>query len=104
MAELYFGSVAPHNPLGPISLASCLQLDTCIPNFLVQEHPGNPDKSDLGVGYIKDPFVIKDGYIDVPTKPGLGVELDEDALKDKLYDGNWTTPRQYFEDGSVADW
>ena len=104
MIEMYYGSVAPHNPLGPISLASCIQLDTCIPNFLVQEHPGNPDKSDLGVGYIKEPFVIKDGYIDVPTKPGLGVELDEEALKDKLYDGKWTTPRQYYEDGSNADW
>ena len=74
------------------------------PNFLVQEHPGNPDKSDLGVGYIKEPFVIKDGYIDVPTKPGLGVELDEEALKDKIYDGKWTTPRQYYDDGSIADW
>ena len=104
MSELYFGSVAPHNPLGPISLAACLQLDTCIPNFLVQEHPGNPDKSDLGVGYIKEPFVIKDGYIDVPQKPGLGVELDEEALQDKLYDGMWSTPRQYYEDGSIADW
>lgn len=104
MSELYFGSVAPHNPLGPISLAACLQLDACIPNFLVQEHPGNPDFSDLGVGYIKEPFVIRDGYIDVPTKPGLGVELDEEALKDKIYDGNWTTPRQYYDDGSVADW
>lgn len=104
MAELYFGSVAPHNPLGPISLASCLQLDTCIPNFLVQEHPGNPDNSDLGVGYIKDPFIIKDGYIDVPTKPGLGIELDEVALQEKIYDGKWTTPRQYYEDGSIADW
>ena len=70
----------------------------------VQLCPINPDKSDLGVGYIKDPFVIKDGYIDVPTKPGLGVELDEEALKDKIYDGKWTTPRQYYEDGSVADW
>ncbi len=104
MSELYFGSVAPHNPLGPISLASCLQLDACTPNFLVQEHPGNPDKSDLGVGYIKNPFVIKNGYIDVPKGPGLGVELDEEALKDKIYDGKWTTPRQYHEDGSVADW
>ena len=104
MAETYFIQVAPHNPLGPISLAACLQLDTCIPNFLVQEHPGNPDKSDLGVGYITEPFVIKDGYIDVPTKPGLGVELDEAALQDKLYDGKWTTPRQYYEDGSNADW
>lgn len=104
MAELYFGSVAPHNPLGPISLASCLQLDACTPNFLAQEHPGNDDDSDLGVGYIKEPFVIKDGYIEVPTKPGLGVELDEKAIKEKLYDGKWTTPRQYHEDGSVADW
>ena len=104
MSELYFGSVAPHNPLGPISLAACIQLDACIPNFLVQEHPGNQDKSDLGVGYIKQPFLIKDGYIDVPTKPGLGVELDEEALKDKIYDGKWSTPRIYHEDGSVADW
>ena len=104
MIEMYYGTVAPHNPLGPISLAACLQLDTCIPNFLVQEHPGNPDKSDLGVGYITEPFVIRDGYIDVPVKPGLGVELDETALQDKLYDGKWTTPRQYYEDGSNADW
>ena len=104
MSELYFGSIAPHNPLGPISLAACLQVDACSPNFLVQEHPGNPDGGDLGVGYLKEPFVMKNGYIDVPTKPGLGVELDEDALKEKLYDGKWTTPRQYFEDGSNADW
>ncbi len=104
MAEMYYMSVAPHNPLGPISLASCIHLDACIPNFLVQEHPGNPDDSDLGVGYITEPFVIKDGYIDVPTKPGLGIELDEKALADKEYDGKWTTPRLYFEDGSNADW
>ncbi len=104
MSELYFGNIAPHNPLGPISLAACLQLDACVPNFLVQEHPGNPDKSDLGVGYIKEPFVIKDGYIELPKKPGLGIELDEEALADKLYDGKWTTPRQYYEDGSNADW
>ena len=104
MAELYYASVAPHNPLGPISLAACLQLDTCIPNFLVQEHPGNPDGADLGVGYLKQPFVLKDGYIDVPTAPGLGIELDEAALQEKIYDGKWTTPRQYYEDGSNADW
>ena len=104
MAELYFASVAPHNPLGPISLAACLQLDACIPNFLVQEHPGTPDKSDLGVGYIKEPFVLKNGFIELSNKPGLGVELDEEALQDKIYDGKWTTPRLYFEDGSNADW
>lgn len=104
MAEMYYMTVAPHNPLGPISLAACIQLDACIPNFLVQEHPGNPDLSDLGVGYIKTPFEIKDGYISVPNGPGLGIELDEEALKDKIYDGNWSTPRIYHEDGSNADW
>lgn len=104
MAELYYGTVAPHNPLGAISLAACIQLDACIPNFLVQEHPGNADLSDLGVGYLREPFVIHNGYIDLPTKPGLGIELDEEALQDKIYDGKWTTPRLYYEDGSNADW
>ena len=104
MAELYYGTIAPHNPLGPISLAACLQVDAASPNFLVQEHPGNPDKGDLGVGFIKEPFVIKNGYIDVPTKPGLGIELDEEAIKEKIYDGKWTTPRQQYEDGSIAEW
>lgn len=104
MSELYFGSVAPHNPLGPISLAACLHLDACIPNFLVQEHPGNADDSDLGVGYLKTPFLLKDGYIDIPAGPGLGIELDDDAIREKIYNGKWTTPRQYHDDGSVADW
>ncbi|MBR2339863.1 MAG: galactonate dehydratase [Clostridia bacterium] len=102
--EMYYGTVAPHNPLGPVSLASCLQLDACIPNFLVQEHPGNADGSDLGVGYITEPFEIKDGYIELSGKPGLGIEPDEAAIKEKIYEGSWSTPRLYFEDGSVADW
>jgi galactonate dehydratase len=98
MGETYFAAVAPHCPLGPIALAACLQLDACTPNFLAQEHVT------LGEGYLTDPFVIKDGYIDVPTKPGLGIELDEAALADKLDDGSWETPRLWHADGSVADW
>ncbi len=58
----------------------------------------------LGEGYLKEPFVIKDGYIDLHSKPGLGIELDEDALVDKLDDGSWETPRLWHKDGSVADW
>lgn len=104
MAENYYMSVAPHNPLGPVSLASCLQLDTCIPNFLVQEHPVTEDGAELGHGILKTPFEIKDGYIEVSSKPGLGVELDEEAMKEREYDGKWTTPRQYYEDGSIAEW
>jgi galactonate dehydratase len=99
MAEVYYAAIAPHNPLGPISLAAGLQLDACIPNFLCQEQVS------LGEGYLKDSFELKDGYIDVPTKPGLGIELDDAAVQDKLYDGSWDTPRWYFEDdGSFGDW
>lgn len=104
LAEMYYATIAPHNPLGPVSLAACLQLDACTPNFLIQEHPGNADGSDLGVGYIKQPFVIQEGYIQVPEGDGLGIELDEAALQDKIYDGRWTTPRLYYEDGSIAEW
>ncbi len=98
MAECYYAAIAPHCPLGPIALAACVQLDACIPNFLVQEHVT------LGEGYLKEPFKIVNGYIDVPAAPGLGVEVDEEALADKLYDGSWETPRLWHEDGSVADW
>jgi galactonate dehydratase len=98
MAECYYASVAPHCPLGPIALASCLQLDACIPNFLCQEHVTT------GEGYLKEPFKIVDGHIDVPTKPGLGIELDEAALADKAHDGSWDNPLWFHDDGSVADW
>jgi galactonate dehydratase len=97
--------IAPHNPLGPISVAACLQLDTVVPILLAQEHPGQPDHGDLGVGILKNPFVIeKDGCIRVPEGPGLGIEVDEEKLEALQFDGTWDTPRLLFEDGSVADW
>ena len=98
MAECYYAAIAPHCPLGPISLAASLQLDACIPNFLAQEH------FTLGEGYLKEPFEIVDGYISVSDKPGLGVELDDDALEDKRYDGSWESPQFRLADGSVTDW
>jgi galactonate dehydratase len=49
-------------------------------------------------------IVIQDGYIDVPQKPGLGIDVDEGLLQEKLYDGTWETPRLWHPDGSVADW
>jgi galactonate dehydratase len=97
MAECYYATVAPHNPLGPISLASCIQLDACIPNFLVQEQVS------LGEGYLKQPFQIVDGYVELPTAPGLGIELDEEAMADKI-GHHWKNPQLYHADGSVADW
>jgi len=98
MAEAYYAGIAPHNPLGPISLAACIQLDASIPNFLAQEH------TTLGEGYLKNPFVLKDGFVELPTGPGLGIELDEDALEDKI-DHDWRNPETYQpDDNSVVDW
>jgi galactonate dehydratase len=97
MAETYYAAVAPHNPLGPISLAACLQLDACIPNFLVQE------QTTLGEGYLKQPFPLVDGSIPLPTRPGLGIELDEEAMADKL-GHDWKNPQLWHDDGAVGDW
>ena len=98
MAEAYYAAIAPHNPLGPISLAAGLHLAASIPNFLCQE------QSSLGHGYLMKPFEIVDGYIPLPAGPGLGIELDENQLADKI-DHDWRNPETYDEDdGSVVDW
>ena len=98
MAESHYAALAPHCPLGPIALAASLQLDACIPNFLCQEQVC------MGEGYLRKPFILSAGHIDVPKEPGLGIEVDEDALAGNLYDGNWENPRLWHEDGSVAEW
>lgn len=98
MAEAYYASIAPHNPLGPISLAAGLQLAASIPNFLCQE------QVTLGEGYIKEPVKVEDGYVKLPTGPGLGIELDEAQVAQRL-DHDWLNRETYdLRDGSVVDW
>jgi galactonate dehydratase len=98
MAEAYYAAIAPHNPLGPISLAAGLHLAASIPNFLCQE------QVNLGEGYLKKPFTVEDGSVAVPPGPGLGIEIDEEALKDKI-GHDWENPQTYDpRDGSVVDW
>lgn len=99
MAEAYYVPIAPHNPMGPISLATGLQLAASVPNFLVQE------QVTLGEGYLKNPFKLqKDGTVMVPKTPGLGIELDEDKMKEMI-GHDWKNPESYNAlDGSVVDW
>lgn len=104
MAEVYYANIAPHNPLGPISMAVCLQLDAACPNFLIQEFAGTDDGWERGEGYLKQPFVVENGYVALPKGPGLGIEVDEDVVRERSYPGDWDTPRQFHEDGSVAQW
>ncbi len=99
LAEAQHVKVIPHNPLSPVSTAACIQLDACIPNFALQEYTGeaHPPKSDLLV----KPLELKDGYLTVPTGPGLGIELNEAALSFPVKDKVLDTPLGY--DGSVQD-
>ena len=58
----------------------------------------------LGEGYIKSPFKVSRGYLDLPTAPGLGIELDENALADKI-GHDWRNPEEYdVDDGAALDW
>ncbi len=98
MAEAYYVAIAPHNPYGPVATAAALQVDACLPNFLIQEFVS------LGEGYLKEPLTVTDGYADIPDRPGLGVELDDEAVCARPRE-SWEVPRWFHEDdGSVADW
>lgn len=100
MAEAYYTPLAPHNPMGPISLAAGIQLAASIPNFLCQEQVS------LGEGILKEPFIVENGHITLSTKPGLGIEVDVERMEQEGRLGhNWMNPQSYLEkDGSVADW
>ncbi len=98
MAEAYYATIAPHNPLGPINLAAGVQMAAAIPNFLCQEQVS------LGEGYLKKPFTVKNGFLDLPSGPGLGIELDENAMADKI-GHDWRNPQAYdADDGAAVDW
>lgn len=109
MAEAYDVAVAPHCPLGPIALASCLQLDTCSPNAFIQEQSLGihyNQGSDL-LDYLKDPavFQYEDGFVKNLTAPGLGIEINEDKVREMAAIGhNWKNPVWRQADGTVAEW
>ena len=80
IAEAHYAMIAPHMACGPIAAAAAIQIDTCSPNFLIQEANLGP----LHGTIFKEPLTFENGYITPPTGPGLGVEFDEDVLKQHL--------------------
>ncbi len=85
MAEAYYAQIAPHLYCGPIEGAANIQIDTCSPNFLIQE--GIETWSGFHAEILKEPIRWEDGYIMPPTKPGLGVELNEELAAKHPYTG-----------------
>ena len=79
MAETYYVVVSPHNfNSTTVGLAATLHLCATIPNFLITEYFVN--LADIGTELSTNPTEVDNGYIRLPTGPGLGIELDEDAL------------------------
>jgi galactonate dehydratase len=109
MAEAFDVAVAPHCPLGPIAFAACLQLDFCTHNAFIQEshlrlHEG---KEADGLKYLKDiaPYIMQDGYLLRTGKPGLGIEVDENYVREQAKTPHhWRTPQWRNEDGGVSEW
>lgn len=99
MAEAFYVPLAPHNPMGPVATAVNVQLATAIPNFLILEYipDDKPPRSDL----VKEPLKVENGYIPVPTKPGLGIELNEEVFSKYPYK-HWNRGFPQREDGSMG--
>lgn len=109
MAEAFDMAAAPHAPYGPIALAATLQVDVCSPNVFIQEQS-------LGIHYNKgfdlldfvknkDVFQYENGFVKVPTLPGLGLEIDEEKVREVSAQGlHWTNPNWRNYDGTMAEW
>ena len=109
MGEVYYAGLAPHNPYGPVSTAACVQVDLAAPNFVIQEMV-DPDVAPEAMELVKDPLPVVDGHILPPTKPGIGVEVDEAACARRPPDfskkaGGLVVQRYgaFHGDGGVAD-
>jgi len=108
-AETHDVALAPHCPLGPIAFAACVQVDVAVPNFLAQEQS-------LGLGYhpaadrleyLANPtvFATRDGSIDRPTGPGLGIEIDIEQVRHAAEHGHrWRNPIWRHADGTLGSW
>ena len=109
MAEAFDVAAAPHCPLGPIALAACLQVDATCHNAFIQEQSLGihyNQGSDL-LDYLVDKSVFdyKDGYCSIPNGPGLGIEINENHVREMAkVSHNWHNPVWRHEDGSVAEW
>jgi galactonate dehydratase len=99
LAECAYIQVAPHNPQGPVSTAAAAHLGMAIPNFSILEFVRSPDRDRI----MREPWPVVAGHLHVPDRPGLGVELDEDALlaSPPRYGGK--PAGAYAADGSAAD-
>jgi galactonate dehydratase len=102
MAEVYYMHLMPHCAIGPVAFSASLQVDAVVPNFLIQEQIDQG----LGAGLLREEWQVKDGHIELPTRPGLGFEIDEKEATQNcgIYEEELGGEYYHPSDGSVADW
>ena len=98
IAESHYVTVAPHNPLGPIATAVNTHFAASTHNFLILEY--HPDDSGPRADLLRAPVTLKDGYLEIPEAPGLGVELNEEAIPDRPI-RNWRRGAPFRPDGAA---
>src|SRR5689334_19454003 len=109
LADTHGAMLAPHCPLGPISLAASLQVSFATPNFLIQEQSRGIHynvTSDL-TSYVVDPtpFTWVNGHAEYNPLPGLGITVDDAAVRAADKTGHsWRNPVWTQEDGTFAEW
>lgn len=100
MAEAYYVQVAPHSPQGPVSTAACAHLALGIPNFHILEYVRSEPWRER---VLQQPWPVTRGHLNVPERPGLGVELDESVIASSPPRPVGVPKGAWLADGSVAD-
>ncbi len=79
MVDAHYGVVAPHNAQGPVCGAVSLTLGACTPNFYLQES-FDEFNADWARRIVDRPVVQNDGFVEVRDEPGIGLNVDWDAV------------------------
>lgn len=110
MAETYDVAFAPHCPIGPLALAACLNVAAATPNFVIQEmslgiHYNGPSQDLASLMQNPEMFAVSNGTVALPQGPGLGVQIDEDAVREMARTPHrWRNPAWRGPDGELREW
>jgi galactonate dehydratase len=99
LAESFNVPLAPHNPMGPVATAATVHLCAALANFFILEYlpDDTPERRDI----VDEPVPFREGWLEIPDRPGLGIELRKEGLKEPMK-GGWSRPFRYHPDGTPS--
>ena len=99
IAEAHYVTIAPHNPMGPLATAVNVHFAAATPNFKILEYI--LPTSSRWSNWVDEPYLPNDGYLELRDRPGLGDEINEDAIRDNDYT-HWQRTCPIRPDGSTG--